>query len=339
VNTLTNTVEGRKKAAILCVSLGVDAAAQVLRHVPPDMLEPLVVEMARTTDVDQQMVNDVLGELVEMSYARGYLAEGGATFAREALERAVGPGRAGDIFSRLSAAIEATPLDFLRRSHPDQIWAFLRNENPQTIAVVLANVPAPELAANVMKLIPPELQADLARRIATMEQVSPEILKEIARMLKGKLDAVVTHDYTTSGGVHSLASILNAADRGVERNVLESLESKNPDLANEVRALMFVFEDILKLDDRSIQLVLKDIDTKDLALALRGSSDDVTERIMANMSQRGGELLREEMEFMQPQRRRVIEEAQTKIVASVRRLEEAGEIMIARGAADEDVVV
>jgi flagellar motor switch protein FliG len=334
-----STVEGRQKAAILCVSLGSEAAAQVLRHLPEDLLEPLTVEMARTSNVDQDTANEVLEEVMEMSYARGYLAEGGAAFAREALERAIGPIRAAEILSRLSAAIEATPLDFLRRSPADQIWAFLRNENPQTIAVVLANVPAPDVAANVMKLIPPELQAELAERIATMEQISPEILKEIARMLKVKLDAIVTHEYATSGGVHSLASILNAADRGVERNVLESLESKNPELANEVRALMFVFEDILKLDDRSIQLVLKDIDTKDLALALRGSSEDVSERIMANMSQRGSELLREEMEFMQPQRRRVIEEAQTKIVAAVRRLEDAGEIIVSRGGADDEIVV
>jgi flagellar motor switch protein FliG len=335
---MTATMEGRHKAAILCVTLGPEAAAQVLRHLPDDVIEPLTVEMARVTNIDHETAQNVLEEIVDVSYARGYLAEGGASFAREALERALGPIRAAEILARLSAAIEATPLEFLRRMPPDQIWAFLRNENPQTVAVVLANVPAPDLAAKVMRLAPSEIQAELAERIATMEQVSPEILKEIARMLKVKLDAIVTHEYATSGGVHSLASILNAADRGLERNVLEALETRNPDLANEIRGLMFVFEDILKLDDRSIQLVLKDIDTKDLALALRGSSEDVSERIMANMSQRGAELLREEIEYMQPQRRRVIEEAQTKIVAAVRRLEDAGELVISRGGDDEIVV-
>jgi flagellar motor switch protein FliG len=333
-----STVEGRQKAAILCVTLGAEAAAQVLRHLPEDVIEPLTVEMARVSNIDHDTAKDVLEEVVDISYARGYLAEGGASFARETLERALGPVRAHEILARLSAAIEATPLEFLRRSPPDQIWAFLRNENPQTIAVVLANVPAPDLAAKVMRLAPPELQAELAERIASMEQISPEILKEIARMLKVKLDAIVTHEYATSGGVQSLAAILNAADRGLERNVLESLETRNPEIANEVRGLMFVFEDILKLDDRSIQLVLKDVDTKDLALALRGSSEDVSERIMANMSQRGAELLKEEMEFMQPQRRRVIEEAQTKIVAAVRRLEDAGELVISRGDDDELIV-
>jgi len=332
------SLEGRHKAAILCVTIGADAAAQILRHLPEDVIEPLTVEMARMQNIDHETAKDVLEEVVDMSFARGYLAEGGASFAREALEKALGPIRAAEILQRLSSAIEATPLEFLRRSPPDQIWAFLRNENPQTIAVVLANVPAPDLAANVMRLAPPELQAELAERIASMEQISPEILKEIARMLKVKLDAIITHEYATSGGINSLAAILNAADRGVERNVLETLEQTNPELANEIRALMFVFEDLLKLDDRSIQLVLKDVDTKDLALALRGAKDDVTERIMANMSQRGAELLREEIEFMQPQRRRVIEEAQTKIVAAVRRLEDAGEIVIARGGDDEVVV-
>jgi flagellar motor switch protein FliG len=334
----STSLEGRQKAAILCVTIGPDAAAQVLRHLPDDVIEPLTIEMARMTEIDHETAKDVLEEVVDVSFARGYLAEGGATFAREALEKALGPIRAAEILQRLSAAIEATPLEFLRRSPPDQIWAFLRNENPQTIAVVLANVPAPDLAAKVMRFAPPELQAELAERIASMEQISPEILKEIARMLKVKLDAIVTHEYATSGGVNSLAAILNAADRGVERNVLETLETTNPELANQIRALMFVFEDILKLDDRSIQLVLKDVDTKDLALALRGAKEDVSERIMANMSSRGAEMLREEMEFMQPQRRRVIEEAQTKIVAAVRKLEEAGEIVISRGGEDEIVV-
>lgn len=331
-------MDGRTKAAVLCVSLGPDAAAQVFRHLPEDVVEPLTVEMARMSNIEQETASQVMEEVVESAYARGYLAEGGAVYAREVLERAVGAGRATEILARLASAIEATPFEFLRRSQPEQIWAFLRGEHPQTIAVVLANLPAPEIAANVMKAIPPEQQGEIAARIATMEQTSPEILKEIARLLKEKLDGVVTHEYSASGGVHALAAILNATDRGVERNVFQMLETTNAELADEVRALMFVFEDILKLDDRSIQLVLKDVDTKDLALALRGSSEEVSERMMENMSQRGAELLREEMEFMPPQRRRVIEEAQTKIVAAVRRLEESGEIIISRGGADEELI-
>ena len=197
MSTHTLWTAGRRRRSSASRS-GAEAAAQVLRHLPDDVIEPLTVEMARMQNIDHETARDVLEEVVDLSYARGYLAEGGASYARETLERALGPIRAAEILARLSAAIEATPFEFLRRSPPDQIWAFLRNEHPQTIAVVLANVPAPELAANVMQLAPPELQAELAERIASMEQISPEILKEIARVLKVKLDAIVTHEYATS---------------------------------------------------------------------------------------------------------------------------------------------
>jgi flagellar motor switch protein FliG len=191
-----------------------------------------------------------------------------------------------------------------------------------------------------MRLMPPETQAEIARRIAVMAQVSPEIVKEVASLVKRKLDSVVQqHEYAVAGGVSALAAILNSADRGMERNILEHLQEEAPEIAEEVRSLLFVFEDVLKLDDRAIQLVLREIDVKDLALALRGASDDVRERMLANMSQRGAEMLREEMDFMQPQRRKVIEEAQTKIVGAVRRLEEAGEIVLSRGGVDEELVV
>ncbi|MFN8224898.1 MAG: flagellar motor switch protein FliG [Gaiellales bacterium] len=329
----------RSKAAILCVSLGPEVAAEIFKHLPDDIIEPLTVEMARTRNVDSTVAGDVLEEVVETAYARGYIAEGGVAYARDVLERAVGAAKASDILSRLAAAIETTPFEFLRRTHPDQVWAFLRNEHPQTIALVIANLHTHEFAAKVMKLIPNELQAEIAARIATMSQTSPEIVKEVARLVKLKLDAVVQHEYAVAGGVHALASILNAADRAVERNILEHLETSAPAVADEVRALLFVFEDILKLDDRSIQLVLKEVDAKDLALALRGASEEVAERILANMSQRGAEMLREEMEFMPPQRRPVIEEAQTKIVAAVRRLEDAGEILISRGEAADDLLL
>jgi flagellar motor switch protein FliG len=329
----------RSKAAILCVSLGPAAAAEIFKHLPEDVIEPLTVEMARTQNIDSHAAGEVLEEVVETAFARGYIAEGGVAYARDVLERAMGVAKATDILARLATAIETTPFEFLRRTHPDQVWAFLRNEHPQTIALVIANLHTHEFAAKVMKLIPADLQAEIASRIATMNQTSPEIVKEVARLVKLKLDAVVQHEYAVAGGVHALASILNAADRAMERNVLEYLENAAPSVADEVRSLLFVFEDILRLDDRSIQLVLKDIDAKDLALALRGASEDVTERILGNMSQRGAEMLREEMEFMPPQRRPVIEEAQTKVVAAVRRLEDAGEIVIARGEAGDDLLM
>jgi flagellar motor switch protein FliG len=321
---------------MLCVSLGPQGAAAIFQHLPVDLMEKLTVEMARTTSVDSAQIEIVLQEVVETAYARGYIAEGGIAYARDVLERAVGPQRAMEILTKLATVIEQTPFEFLRQSPPDQIYAFLRGESPQVIALVIANLPTTELAAKVMQMIPPADQAEVATRIALMGQTTPDVLKEVAAVMKNKLESILQHEYSAAGGVPALAEILNSADRGTERNILEHLAEQNAELAEEVRALLFVFEDILKLDDRSVQLVLKEIDSRDIALALRGASEDVTQRILANMSQRGAEMLAEEMEFMPPQRRKVVEEAQSKVVAAVRRLEESGAIFIARGGSGED---
>ena len=327
---------GKRKAAILCVSLGSSGAAEIFKHLPNDMIEQLTVEMAKTPSVEPEQAEYVLEEFVETSTARGYIAEGGLRYAREVLEQAVGRERAAEILSRLSAVIEQSPFDYLRSTPPDQIAAFLRNEHPQTIALVVAQLPSTALAAKVMEMFAPEQQADVAARIAMMGQTSPEVVKEVATVMEHKLESVLQREYAAAGGVRSLASILNSSNRATERNILDHLATTDEELADEVRRLLFVFEDILKLDDRAIQLVLREVDSKDLALAMRGSTSDVQEKILANMSQRGAEMLREEMEFMPPQRRRVVEEAQTKIVAVVRRLEDSGEIVIARGGGDED---
>lgn len=331
---------GRRKAAMLCVALGQQGAAQIFQHLPEDMIEQLTIEMAHTSSVDEAASESVLEEVVETAYARGYVAEGGIAYAREVLERAVGSSRAAEILSRLATVIEQTPFEFLRSTPPDQIFAFLRGEHPQMVALVIANLPTTDIAAKVMQLLPPVEQADVAIRIALMGQTAPDVVKEIAQVMRQKLESVLQHGYAAAGGVPALAQILNFSDRGTERNILEHLAERDAELAEEVRALLFVFEDILKLDDRSIQLVLKEVDAKDLALALRGASDEVKERILANMSQRGGEMLAEEMEFMAPQRRKVIEEAQSKVVGIVRRLEESGAIYVARGdaGAEEQVV-
>jgi len=327
---------GRRKAAMLCVALGPQGAAQIFRHLPDDLVETLTVEMARTSSVDAAASESVLEEVVETAYARGYVAAGGVTYAREVLERAVGSARAAEILSRLATVIEQTPFEFLRGTPPDQVIAFLHGEHPQMVALVIANMPTTEIAAKVMQLLPPVEQADVALRIALMGQTAPDIVKEIAHVMRQKLESVLQHEYAAAGGVPALAQILNSADRGTERNVLEHLAERDADLAEEVRALLFVFEDVLKLDDRSIQLVLKEIDSKDLALSLRGASDDVKGRLLENMSQRAAEMLAEEMEIMPPQRRKIVEEAQSKVVAAVRRLEESGAIFVARGDADAE---
>jgi len=337
----TEALTPRRKAAILCVALGPEGASKIFQHLPDDIVERLTIEMVKTQDVVAEQAEAVQREVVENAIARGYLAEGGLRYARDVLTRAVGEERAGAILDRLASYIEATPFEFLRATPPDQIYAFLRSEHPQTTALVIANLPTTELAAKVMALIAPDDQADIALRIALMGQTQPDVVKEVARVMQAKLDMVMQSEYSAAGGVGSLADILNKSDRGTERNILEHLANANPELADEIRALLFVFEDLLKLDDRTIQLVLKETDSKDLALALRGASEEVKERVLANMSQRASETLREEMEFMPPQRRRVIEEAQTKIVAAVRRLEDSGAIFITRGEADgeEEMIV
>jgi flagellar motor switch protein FliG len=328
---------GREKAAVLLVSIGPERAAEVFRHLKDEEIEALSLEMAKTRQVPQDTSEAVWKELVETVMAEAYVAEGGVDYAREVLERSLGADRASELIGRLSATIERRPFEFLRRSSPEQIHAFLRNEAPQTVSVVLANLHT-TLAAEVLAQLTPEQQAEVALRVGTMTEISPDVTRDVEAVLRQKLSNVVTQEYSSAGGVQSLADILNHSDRGTERNVLDTLAERNSELAEEVRMLLFTFEDIVKLDDRSIQMVLKDVDAKDLGLALRGVNDETKERIFGNMSERGAEMLREEMEFQPAQRRSVVEEAQGRIVAIIRRLEESGAIVISRGAEDDQML-
>ena len=323
---------GRSKAAVLLVSLGPERAASVFKHLKEEEIEQLSLEMAKTRQVPMDTSEAVWNELVETVMAEAYVAEGGVEYAREVLERSVGPERAHELIGRLSATIERRPFEFLRRTPPEQIHVFLKNESPQTIALVVANLHT-ALAAQVLALLDPEDQADVATRVATMGETRPDVVTQIETVMKQKLSTVIAAEYSTAGGVQSLADILNYVDRTTERNVLDQLAASNGELADEVRLLLFTFEDVVKLDDRSIQMVLKEVDQKDLAVALRGVSEEVKQRIFGNMSERGAELLQEEIDFQPPQRRRVIEEAQGRIVGIVRRLEEAGAIILSRGSA------
>jgi flagellar motor switch protein FliG len=330
----SSRLDGRQKAAILLVSLGPERAAQIFGHLKEDEIEALSLDMAKLNQIPSDLSQEVVDEMVDTCVAQSYMAEGGVEYAREVLERSVGPERARLIVGRLSAAIERRPFEFLRRTPPEQIHAFIRNEAPQTIGLVIANLHT-DLAAQVLALLEPEEQAEVAMRIGTMRETSPEVIESVESVLRQRLSNVVSQDYADAGGVQSLAEILNHTDRGTERNVLDSLAQVDAELAEEVRMLLFTFEDIVKLDDRSIQLVLKEVDSKDLAVALRGVGKDVQQRIFGNMSERGGEMLAEEMEYMPAQKRVVVEEAQGRIVAVVRRLEEAGGIVISRGNDDE----
>jgi flagellar motor switch protein FliG len=329
-------IRGRRKAAVLLVSLGSERAAEVFKHLRDEEIETLSLEMAKLQRVDPLTTHAVLEELAATVQAYDSLLSGGVDYAREVLERALGPDRALEIIGRLSTVIEMRPFEFLRRTPAEQLVTFLRNESPQTVALVVANLHT-SLASQVLSNLPSSEQAEIALRIARMGETSPEVVRQVEIVMKKKLDSVVQQEYSTAGGIKSLAEILNRADRSTERNVLDSLTEADEELAAEVRRLLFVFEDITKLDDRSIQLVLREADQKDLALALRGVNDDVKERILGNMSERGAQMLVEEMAYQPPQRKRVVEEAQGKIVAIVRKLEEAGALVLSRG--EEDAVV
>jgi len=329
-------IKGRKKAAVLLVSLGPDRAAEVFKHLRDEEIETLSLEMAKLQRVDPLTQATVLEELAATVEAYDSLLAGGVDYAREVLERALGPERALEIIGRLSSVIEMRPFEFLRRTPAEQLVTFLRNESPQTVALVVANLHT-TLASQVLANLPSGEQAEIAVRIARMGETSPDVVKQVESVMKKKLDSVVQQEYSTAGGIKSLAEILNHTDRSTERNVLDSLTEADEELAAEVRRLLFVFEDIVKLDDRSIQLVLREADQKDLALALRGVNDDVKERILSNMSERGAQMLVEEMAYQPPQRKRVVEEAQGRIVAIVRKLEEAGALVLSRG--EEDAVV
>jgi flagellar motor switch protein FliG len=328
-------LKGIEKAAILLVAIGEERASEIFRHLSDSEVEALSLEIAKSRKVPTHVSRDVLGEAVETVLAEDYIAEGGVDYARNILERSLGATRAEELIGRLSATIERRPFEFLRRTPPEQIHVFLRNEAPQTIALVIANLHT-TLAAQVLSCLEAEEQAEVARRVAKMAETRPEVVSHVENVMRQKLSNVIAQEYAAAGGVKSLADILNHSDRTTERNVLDELAKTESELAEEVRLLLFTFEDVVKLDDRSIQMVLKEVDQKDLAIALRGVNEEVRGRIFSNMSERGAELLREEIEFQPPQRKRVIEEAQGRIVGVVRRLEEAGAVVLSRGGGGGD---
>jgi flagellar motor switch protein FliG len=329
---------GLRKAAAFLVAVGEEHAAEVMKHLSPTEAEALSLEIAKAPKFTSEVCHAVIEEAVENVLGEQYLAEGGVDYARAILERSLGPEKAAEIVGRLAATIERRPFEFLRRTPAEQIHVFLRSESAQTIALVIANLHT-TLAAQVLAMLEPEHQAEVARRIAVMSETRPEVVEQVEAVVRAKLSSVSAHEYAAAGGVKSLADILNNVDRSTERNVLDELAKENAPLAEEIRLLLFTFEDIVKLDDRSIQMVLKEVDQKDLAIALRGVGDDVAARIFSNLSERGAELLREEIQFQPPQRKRVVEECQGRIVAVVRRLEEAGAIVLSRGMGAEDQLV
>jgi len=331
-------LSGTRKAAVLLAALGPERAANILGRLSEEEIESLSVEMARLTAVGAETTESVFSELAALSADGAAGASGGLEFAREVIEKALGPERAIELLGRLSGSSEARPFEFLRTVSPDRIAGLLRSESPQTIALVLASLRT-SLAASVLARLPEAQQPDIALRIVRMSQPSTAVIERVEDALRHRMGAVADREYAATGGTKALAGILNHAERSVERNVLENLAGTDKALADEVRGMLFVFEDIVKLEERAIQQLLREVDQKDLVLALRGAPEELVAVVMENMSERGAAMLREEMEIQQPQRKRDVDAAQSRIVAVVRRLEEAGTIVIAGESEEEGEAV
>lgn len=330
-------LSGLQKAAILLIALGPEKSAQVFKHLKEEEIEQLTLEIANMRTVTPDDKEEVLDEFYQICLAQEYISEGGISYAKEILERALGNQKALDVINRLTASLQVRPFDFVRKADPAQLLNFIQGEHPQTIALILSYL-RPQQASIILSALPQEKQADVARRIALMDRTSPEIIKEIERVLEKKLSSMISQDYTAAGGIESIVDILNSVDRGTEKNIMETLELQDTDLAEQIKKKMFVFEDIVTLDNRSIQRVIREVENNDWALALKSSSEEVSKTVFSNMSKRLAEMIKEDMEYMGPVRLRDVEEAQQKIVNVIRKLEDAGEIVISRGGGDEIIV-
>lgn len=328
---------GVTKSAVLLIALGPEKSAKVFKHLKEEEIEQLTLEIANTRSVSPQVKNDVLDEFYQVCLAQQYIAEGGIGYARVLLEKALGEDKAKDVIGRLTASLQVRPFEFIRKTDPSQLLNFIQDEHPQTIALILSYLPSSQSSLIVASL-PLEKQADVAKRIAKMDRTSPDVIKEVERVLERKLASLVNQDFTIVGGVDAIVEILNNVDRGTERHIMENLEIEEPELADEIRRKMFVFEDILALDDRTIQRVLRDVQNDDLAIALKGANEEVQNAIFNNLSKRLAAMIREDMDFMGPVRMKDVEETQQKIVNVIRKLEDSGEIVIARGGGDELIV-
>ena len=332
-----SSMSGIQKAAVLLISLGPEKSATIFKHLKEDEIEQLTLEIANTRSVSPQVKEDVINEFYEVCLAQQYIAEGGIGYAKELLEKALGTDKAMAVISKLTSSLQVRPFEFIRKTEATQLLNFIQDEHPQTIALILSYLSSGQ-AAQVIAALPVEKQADVAKRIAQMDRTSPDVIKEVERVLERKLASLVNQDYTTIGGVDAIVDILNSVDRGTEKHIVESLEMEEPELADEIRRKMFVFEDILLLDDRTVQRVLRDVDNNDLAVALKSANEEVRNLIFSNQSKRLATMIQEDMEFMGPVRMKDVEEAQQKIVNVIRKLEDSGEIVIARGGGDELVV-
>ena len=318
-------LDGIQKAAILLITLGPERASDVFKHLKEDEIEQLTLEIANTRSVTPAQKEVVLNEFYEVCLAQQYIAEGGIGYAKDLLQKALGDDKAQEVLGKLTASLQVRPFEFIRKTEASQILNFIQDEHPQTIALILSYL-SPQQAAGIISALTPDKQTDVAKRIAMMDRTSPDVIKEVENILEQKLASLVSQDYTIVGGVDSVVDMLNTVDRGTEKHIMENLEIEEPELADEIRKKMFVFEDILMLDDRSIQRVLREVENSELAVALKNANEEVQN------------VIKEDMEYMGPVRLKDVEEAQQKIVNIIRKLEDSAEIVISRGGGDEIIV-
>ncbi|MCF6410565.1 flagellar motor switch protein FliG [Pseudalkalibacillus salsuginis] len=330
-------LSGREKAAVLLISLGPDVSAQIYKHLSEEEIERLTLEISNVRKVEASIKEDIIEEFHQIALAQEYITQGGIGYAKTVLEKALGSSEASTIINRLTSTLQVRPFDFARKADPGQILNFIQNEHPQTIALILSYLESTQ-SAQILSELPQEVQADVAKRIALMDRTSPEVITEVEQILEQKLSTTVTQDFTQAGGIEAVVEVLNGVDRSTERTILDALEVQDPELAEEIKKRMFVFEDIVTLDNRSIQRVIREIPNEDLLLSLKAASEEVKEIVYQNMSNRMVDNFKEEMEYMGPVRLRDVEEAQSRIVSIIRRLEEAGEVVIARGGGDDIIV-
>ncbi|MEW6237689.1 MAG: flagellar motor switch protein FliG [Candidatus Omnitrophota bacterium] len=329
-------LSGRKKAAILLLAIGPESASEVYRNLTDQEIEQLTLEIANVGNVTNDQIAQVVEEFYHTAMAKQYISYGGIGTARDILEKALGPGKAMEIIEHLQGILTGHPFDFLKHVDPDNLFNFVQHEHPQTIALILAHL-TEEQAAVILSALPPELQHEVALRIATMDQTSPEIISDIERVLEKKLSNLLSQEYSVAGGVDSLADLLNRLDQNSSQTILERIEAENQELASELKKQMFTFNDIVLLDDRTLQKMLQRVDSKDLMAALKGAREDVKEMILRNMSSRAAQMLKEDIETMGPIRVKAVEESQQRIIEIMRRMEESGEIQIHRAGNDDYV--
>ncbi len=328
---------GIQKVAILLIALGPEKSAMIFKHLKEEEIEQLTLEIANTRSVSPEDKEEVISEFYEICIAQQYIAEGGIGYAKDLLEKALGSDKAMEVIGRLTSSLQVRPFEFIRKTEPGQLLNFIQDEHNQTIALILSYL-SPAQASMVLAALPQEKQADVARRIAQMDRTSPDVIKDVEDILERKLSSLVTQDFTIVGGVDAIVQILNSVDRSTEKHIMETLEIEDAELAEEIRNKMFIFEDILSLDDKSIQRLLREVDNNDLGIALKGSGEEVQNVIFNNLSKRLATMIKEEMEYMGPLRLKDVEEAQQKIVNIIRKLEDSGEIIISRGGGDEIIV-